>query len=413
MYKLKGRHITILSKVERSIKIEGYTLQLLQPVGLSYFVAGKGINMVNRTRITEEFCKLVSIDSASFKEREMADILKNYLTELGFIVTEDKAYEHYDSNAGNIYGFLQGALPGDPVLFSSHMDTVEPSSGKKAVVSEDGTITSDGNTVLGADDLSGVVAILEALRTIKEKELPHRSIEVLFTIAEEVYIRGSEVFDYSIIKAKEAYVLDLSGPVGTAALKAPTLVSFTAKFTGKAAHAGFAPEQGIHAIAVAAEAITSIRQGRIDDETTVNVGIIEGGLARNIVPENCCLKGEIRSLSHEKTLSESGQIKEIFEHTAKKHGADIEFETSFGCIAYEINKEEEVVKRFEAACLALGIKTDYIATFGGSDNNNFVRNGITGIVIACGMNEVHSCHEYTHIDELERCSNITLTLMTC
>ncbi|MGB8452871.1 MAG: M20/M25/M40 family metallo-hydrolase [Anaerocolumna sp.] len=368
--------------------------------------------MINKKRIADEFCKLVSIDSASFQERNMADILTKYLSELGFEVTEDKAYEYYDGNAGNIYGFLKGDKEGDPLLFSAHMDTVEPSSHKKAVVHGDGTITSDGSTVLGADDLAGVTAILEAVRTIKEQGLSHRSIEVLFTIAEEVYIRGSEVFDYKMIKAKEAYVLDLSGPVGTAALKAPTLVSFTAKFIGKAAHAGFAPERGIHAISVAAEAITAIRQGRIDEETTVNVGTIEGGLARNIVPENCILKGEVRSLNHDKTLAEIDKIEHIFKETAEKRGAGLEFETSFGCIAYEVEKEQEVVKRFEKACSDINCKTDLIATFGGSDNNNFVRNGITGIVIACGMNEVHSCKEYTHVDELERCSNITLKLMT-
>ncbi len=368
--------------------------------------------MVNKTRLTDEFCKLVSIDSASFKERKMADTLTKYLSELGFDVTEDGAGKYYNGNAGNIYGFLQGDIEGEPILFSAHMDTVEPSSNKKAVVHEDGIITSDGSTVLGADDLSGVTSILEAVRTMKEQGLSHRSIEVLFTIGEEMYIRGSEVFDYGLIKSREAYVLDLSGPVGTAALKAPTLVSFTAGFTGKAAHAGFAPEKGIHAISAAAEAITAIRQGRIDEETTVNVGTVKGGLARNIVPENCILSGEVRSLSHDKALAEADKIEKVFQDISRKRGTDLKFETSFGCIAYEVDREHEVVKRFEKACRDLGCKTDYIATFGGSDNNNFLRNGITGIVVASGMNEVHSCKEYTHVDELEKCADITLKLMT-
>jgi tripeptide aminopeptidase len=368
--------------------------------------------MINKKRLTEEFIRLVSIDSLSFKEREMADILKKYLTDLGFMVAEDKAYEYYGGNAGNIYGFLQGNIEGDPVLFSAHMDTVEPGYGKKAIIHEDGRITSDGTTVLGADDLSGIVAILEAVRTIKEKGLPHRSIEVLFTIAEEAYIRGSEVFDYSKIQAKEAYVLDLSGPVGMAALKAPTLISFTAVFKGKAAHAGFAPEEGIHAVSVAAKAITAIRQGRIDEETTVNIGTIKGGIARNIVPENCILEGEVRSLRHDKSLAEVEKIRKIFKETADKAGAGLEFETSFGCIAYEVDINHPVVRRFEKVCRDLGYKTTYVSTFGGSDNNNFARHGITGIVLACGMNQVHSCKEYTHVEELKRCSNITLKLMT-
>lgn len=368
--------------------------------------------MVNKERLVQEFCKLVSVDSVSFKERKMADILKGYLEELGFLVQEDNAGTYYNGNAGNIYGYLQGELEGEPILLSAHMDTVEPGIGKKAVLHEDGLITSEGSTVLGADDLSGVTAILEAVRSIRENKVKHRSIEVLFTIGEEVYIRGSEVFDYSIIKGKEAYVLDLSGPVGTAALKAPTLVSFTAKFKGKAAHAGFAPETGIHAIAMAAEAITSIRQGRINEDTTVNIGTIQGGLAKNIVPEHCIITGEVRCLCHEGALKSMEEIAESINKAALKYKGSVDIETSFGCIAYEIEKNHSVVTRYEKACRELGIPVAFIETFGGSDNNNFVKNSITGIVIACGMNEVHSAKEYSHADELEKCCLIVYKLLT-
>ena len=363
-------------------------------------------------RIIREFCKLVEIDSPSFGERNMADQLKSYLVELGFQVLEDEAGAHYNGNSGNIYGFLQGELPGDPILFSAHMDTVEPSRNKKAVVHADGRITSDGTTVLGSDDISGIVAFLEAIRTIKEQGIPHRSIEVLFTIAEEVYILGSEIFDYSIIRAKEAYVLDLSGEVGTAALSAPTLVSFTAKMIGKAAHAGFAPENGVHAIAAMAEAIVQIKQGRIDEITTVNVGTISGGLAKNIVPEICTIQGEARSLDHHKAILEVDKIRDIFTAIANKYDAKCEFTTSFGCIAYDIDRTNPVVMKYEKACNKLNIPTKYVKTFGGSDNNNFVRHGITGIVIACGMNKVHSTQEYTLVSELVKCSKIVFELMT-
>lgn len=368
--------------------------------------------MADRERIIKEFTELVAIDSPSFGEREMADVLTKKLINMGFEVKEDGAGEIYGGNAGNLYAFLPGELEGPPILFSSHMDTVEPSGNKHAIVHEDGTITSDGTTVLGADDLSGVTAILEAVRCIQEKKLPHRSIEILFAMAEEVYIRGSEVFDYSQVKAKEAYVLDLSGEIGTAALKAPTLVSFEAVFTGKAAHAGFAPEEGIHAIGTAARAITNIQMGRIDKETTVNVGLIDGGLARNIVPEKCVLKGEVRSISHEKSLAETEKIKKAFEKAAAEAGAELDFTTSFGCLAYEIAEDAPVVQRFERACRELSIPTHYVETFGGSDNNNFARNGISGIVMACGMHEVHSTKEHTHIDDLEKCSEIVYKLMT-
>lgn len=368
--------------------------------------------MADRERIIKEFKELVSIDSPSFGEREMADVLTKKLSDLGFTVTEDKAGKVYGGNAGNLYAYLPGDIEGAPILLSAHMDTVEPSRHKRAVVKEDGTITSDGTTVLGADDLSGVTAILEAIRSIQEKNIPHRSVEILFAIAEEVYIRGSEVFDYSLVKAKEAYTLDLSGEIGTAALKAPTLVSFEAVFTGKAAHAGFAPEEGIHAIGTAAKAITAIQMGRIDKETTVNVGLIEGGLARNIVPETCTLKGEVRSIRHEKALEETEKIRKAFTEAATAAKAKLEFTTSYGCLAYSIEEEAPVVKRFEKACQELSIPTRYVETFGGSDNNNFVRNGISGIVMACGMHDVHSTKEHTHIDDLEKCTEIVIKLLT-
>lgn len=368
--------------------------------------------MANRDRLIQEFCKLVSIDSISFQEREMGEVLKLELFKLGFEVIEDRAGDDYHGSCGNIYGYLKGDLEGDPILYSAHMDTVEPGIGKKAILHENGQITSDGSTVLGADDLSGVVCILEAIRMLKEQRGPHRSIEVLFTIAEEVYIQGSKVFDYKIIKSKEAYVLDLDGPVGTAAIKAPTLVAFTAKIIGRSAHAGFAPEQGIHAITIAAEMITQIKQGRIDVDTTVNIGTIEGGKARNIVPDECILQGEVRSLNHEKALSEAQRIEEICSHITEKHHGCLEFSTSYGCIAYEVKEQHPVIKRFLKVCKELNYEPKLIKTFGGSDNNNFLLNGITGIVLACGMNKVHSCSEYTNIDELIKCSNIIFQLMT-
>lgn len=368
--------------------------------------------MVNKERLVEEFCSLVTIDSVSFHERKMADLLMEKLHLLGFHVIEDNAGDQIGGNCGNVYGYLEGNIQGEPLLFSAHMDTVEPGIGKKACQLVDGTITSDHSTVLGADDLSGIVAILEAIRSIQENGVAHRSLEVLFPVAEEAYIQGSNVFDFSIVKAKQAYVLDLDGPVGKAAIGAPTLVSFTAKFTGKAAHAGFAPEQGIHAISIAAKAITMINQGRIDDQTTVNIGIIEGGKARNIVPEECVLKGEVRSMVHEKALAITEQIRQTMETVALNLDGKLEFNTSFGCIAYEVSPNHPVVNQFEKACKELNYPTQLIHTFGGSDNNNFALHGITGIVLACGMNKVHSCEEYTHVEELYKCSNIIYKLMT-
>ena len=367
---------------------------------------------IRTERLVEEFQELVSVDSVSYRERDMADLLKDKLGMLGIDAIEDNAGEHCGGNAGNIYGVWKGTLPGAPILFSAHMDTVEPGIGKKAILQEDGRITSDGTTVLGSDDAAGIAEILEAIRSIQEQNIQHRDIEVLFPVAEEVYGRGSHVFDYSCIQAKEAYVLDLSGAVGTASLQEPTLIPFTVEIQGKASHAGFAPEEGIHAIAIAADAIGQIEQGRIGEDTTVNIGKISGGTATNIVPEHVIMRGEIRSYEHRKAIETVENIGRIIEETAKAHGGSSNMTYDVHLHAYKIEETEPVVKRFEKACLELGIESRLTRTFGGSDNNSFLQHGIRGIVLACGMNQVHTTNEYATVEELERSASIVAKLMT-
>lgn len=258
----------------------------------------------NKNRILEEFLKQISFDSESFHEREISEYLKKKLTDLGLEVSEDDARENLlanDSNriqtASNIYGYLKGNIEGETILFSSHLDTVSPGNGKKAIVHADGKITSDGNTVLGADDVSGLVSILEALTVIKENNLSHPDIEVLFTVAEEPYCEGSRYIDYSKLKAKSGYVLDLTGDIGRAAIAAPSIISLEIAIKGKAAHAGFNPEEGINALSIAANALTKIKTGHTSENTTVNFGTISGGSGKNIVPEDVFIKGEVRSLN--------------------------------------------------------------------------------------------------------------------
>ena len=277
---------------------------------------------------------------------------------------------------------------------------------------QDGKITSDGTTVLGADDISGIVSILEAVRCIQEEKCLHRDIEVLFTIAEEAYLKGSDVVQYWRIKAKTAYVLDLSGPIGDAAIKAPTLIAFEAVFQGKEAHAGFAPHQGIHAISMAAKAISLIQNGYVDKESTINIGKSEGGVATNIVPERCCIKGEIRSYRHERALQLFEEIQQICEKTANQFQGKLLINSTIPMYAYEINLQHPVVLHMKKAAANIGIHVNLISTFGGSDNNNFVRNGITGVVLACGMQQVHSFHEYTTIKDLLLCVRLVKELMT-
>jgi len=378
---------------------------------------------IDRERLVREFTHLVGFDSESYSEREIADYLKCRLLELGLVVEEDSADQLLQElhsgdparSAGNLYGYLAANMEenaSEAILLSSHMDTVKPGNGKKAVIHEDGRITSDGTTVLGADDAAGLSEILEILTVIQEKQLPHPDIEVIFPVAEEPYAQGSRVFDYSKVKAKTAYVLDMSGPVGRAAVAAPSILSLIIHVTGKTAHAGFSPEAGIHAIRIAGNAITRIPQGHIDEVTTVNLGTIQGGIARNIVPDSVTITGEIRSLNHEQALKQAEQIRSIFAEEAEKLGGSAETEITVEFQAYWIREDEYVVAHFQEACRKLGLSGTLEETFGGSDNNHFTAHGIRGIVVANAMNEVHTTQEWTTIDEMVKAAELTLTLVT-
>ena len=377
--------------------------------------------LINRDRLIEEFQKLAGFDAPSYQEKEIAEYLKEKLKTLGLTVEEDHAKEKILSEdagrtgtASNLYAYLKGSGKEKPILFSAHMDTVSPGIGKKAVLQDDGRITSAGDTVLGADDISGLVSILEALTVIKEKGLEHRNLEILFTVAEEPYCSGSRFVEYERLHAKEGYVLDLTGPVGTAATAAPSIISLRIGIHGRASHAGFAPEKGINALSVAADALANIRTGRVYENLTVNFGTIHGGSGRNIVPEDVFIEGEIRCLEHERGLCEADLIKEIFEKAAKHYGAKISFEVTQHIHSYGVSWQKSVVQRFLRAAkkTAKRTKPECITTYGGSDANRLNENGIETIVLACAMENSHALDEYTTIAELERSAELVLHLMT-
>lgn len=361
--------------------------------------------------IQKVFSQLSAIDAPSLGERAIADHIKLLFAKIGVELLEDDSAQDTGSTAGNLYGYVSGSGKGkekEPLLLSAHMDTVMPAYGKRALFHEDGTITSDGITVLGADDLSGVTAIYEALRYLREHQIEHRDIEVLFTTGEELYCKGAKAFNYAVVKAKQALVLDLSGPIGGAAYAAPTILSFVVTIQGKAAHAGFCPEEGVHAIRVASEGIAKLPMGHIDGETTGNIGQIHGGSGVNIVPETAKICGEIRSLSHEKALALADEYQKIFAETAAKYRAKIVWEQQVDIRAYEANRNGDLVRLYEQACSKVGITPKLQKTFGGSDNNVFAEHGMEGLVIATSMNNVHSCGEYANVNEIAQVAKILM-----
>ncbi|HEY3379424.1 MAG TPA: M20/M25/M40 family metallo-hydrolase, partial [Armatimonadota bacterium] len=239
---------------------------------------------INRTRLIETFLTLLAINAPSRREGAIAKHLRTVLEELGLTVCVDDAGEHLGGETGNLIARLPGNIDAPPLLFCAHIDTVAPTEGLH-VQRGNGEIRSDGATILGADDRAGVAAILEMLRALLESGARRPPLEIVFTVAEEIGVMGSMLLDYAQLTARYGFVPDTSGPVGIIVTRAPAQRHLHITIHGKAAHAGMTPEHGISAITVAARAIARMEQGRIDEETTANIGIMHGGKATNIVPE--------------------------------------------------------------------------------------------------------------------------------
>ena len=356
---------------------------------------------MNKERITDLFTRLVEVDSLSLGERQMADILSAELRRLGFDVTEDDAGGKIGSDTGNLYAFLKGTDSGKkPVLLAAHMDTVVPGTGKKAVINEEGKITSEGDTILGADDVAGIVQILEGVRAVLERGSGYGDIEVLFTVAEEVYDLGVSAFDFSRVRSKAAYVIDLSDRIGRAAVAAPSIISFGFTITGRPAHAGFDPGAGINAIAIAADIIADTKQGLIADGLTLNIGTISGGTVSNIISETCTCTGEVRGNDHDAACKALDGLRERVSSKASAAGADYTFDSKVMIKAYRTAETEDVCVAFVNACRDLGVDPEFISTRGGSDNNVLALHGIPGIVVGCGMGDTHSTSEYIYLEDL-------------
>jgi len=354
--------------------------------------------MVQTDRIVNEFIKMASMDAPTGAERPVADYCTAALQAMGFTGEEDNAGEILGGNCGNLYAFLPGT--GDPILFSCHTDTVVPCLGKRITMDSDGTIHAAGDTILGADDVAGIAEIFEGVRSVLEDGAHHRPIEVVLSVSEEKKLRGAKEFDFSRVQAKEGYILDVDGPLGTAVIAAPRSYRFLATVHGRAAHAALSPELGINAAVIASTAISRLNWGRLDADTTSNVGIIRVEGATNIVPATCYLECEVRSLAPEKADARIDEMKQAFEQAAAEFGGTVDLEIIFSYEAYQIDPADPVVKRFEDACRQLGITPVLTRSCGGSDNNIYTPKGFHGIVVAPGMHEIHGVNEHTSAQEL-------------
>jgi len=367
--------------------------------------------MVNEKRLVESFMELVKIDSVSREEKEVADFLVKKLKDLGLEVTVDQAGEKVKSNSGNIIARLKGSVKKvTPIMFSAHMDTVVPGKNIKPICDGE-KIVSDGKTILGADDKAAIAALLEALHIIKENNIPCGDIEIVFSICEEIGLHGAKNLDISDLNARMAFILDCGGQVGEIISAAPSQNSLKIIIHGKSAHAGSNPEEGINAIQVAGFALSRMKLGRIDEETTTNIGIISGGKATNIVPDKVILEGEVRSRNEEKLEKYTEQLKKIAEDTAQEFKAKAEVKINREYYCYNLSTDDQVVKIAMKAAKDMGLQPELHPSGGGSDANVFNKKGFPSVDLAIGMEKVHTVDEYILVKNLKNTAKYILSII--
>lgn len=354
---------------------------------------------INQERLIQEFIRLAEISSPSFREREIADYLKHRLAGFGLDVAEDDTGERIGGDAGNIYT----CLPGDknrPALFlCAHMDTVNLANGVK-VEFQDGVFRSEGSTILGGDDKAGMAAIIEVLEVLRRQPAPGGDLEILFTVGEEQGLLGSKHFDCSRLKSQFGYVLDSDGDPGTMITAAPAQNQLDVIIRGRAAHAGIEPERGINAIQVAAQALARLPLGRIDSETTSNMGVIQGGKATNIIPDSCFIQGEARSLDRAKLDSLTSKIVSEFTTVAEAAGAKSEVRVTFKYPEFHLDRDLPAFRIAAGAAGKLGLKVSYETSGGGSDANNLNAAGKVTVNLGIGMRQVHTTDEFLRLSDL-------------
>jgi tripeptide aminopeptidase len=354
--------------------------------------------VISLQRLTSDMLELLQIASPTFGESAASRWLAQQLAAFGVTAEDDGASERIGGSCGNLIARIPGSDATAPLLLNAHMDNVPPCEGVRPIV-EDNVIRSDGRTVLGADDKVGCVAILTAVRSIVESDLPRPPLEVVFTAAEEVGLEGAKALDYSSLAARRGFVME-SGSLGSITVAAPSADRWEAVVGGKAAHAGVAPEEGINAIRIAAEAVAAMRLGRLDDETTANVGLIGGGQARNVVPPECRLSGEARSHNEGKLKAQIDHVRQCFDDAATRHGGRAKLRVKRSYDAFRIEPGAWPLRIAERAAIDVGIIPNPRPTGGGSDANVFNANGIACVVMSAGAHEVHTTNEFMDIRDL-------------
>ncbi len=361
--------------------------------------------------VVELFTELAALPSPPGEERKVADRVTNYLRALGLAVDEDEAGKEIGSTAGNLFARVEPAVEGKPIFLCAHLDTVPPEGAIEPVIDDEGIVRNAAGTILGADNKAAVAAMLEATRRVVSEGRPHAGIELVFTPKEEVGLLGAAAFDESTLRADVGYVYDQAAPIGDVILGAPHAHAMQVRFHGRAAHSGMYPEEGRSAIAGAAKAIAELRLGRIDDETTANVGVIDGGTAGNIVPEWCTFLAEARSHDERKL---AGLIQEMLDSITFAAGlseCEVETEVKKSYRGYRFRKDDLAVRLAAAALQSSGYEPRYGLSGGAADANVFNERGRSCVNLANGMTDIHTPDERISVADLEGMVEVTLGLV--
>ncbi len=363
--------------------------------------------------LVDLFLEVCAIPSPSGDERAVADRVGAYLTDLGLDWDEDDTATELEGTTGNIYCHLSATngAGGIPIFLCAHTDTVPPEAPIQPVVGEDGIVRNAAGTILGSDNKAAVVVMLEAVRRIVEEDRPHAGIELLFTPQEEVSLRGADAFDHTRLVAETGFVYDQGAPIGEIVLGSPhgRLIDF--RFHGRSAHAGMFPEDGRSAIAAASRAIADFRLGRIDEETSANVGVITGGTARNVVPEWCSFTAEVRSHDEHKAVELVREMLETAAFAASLGECEVASEVRPSFPGYRFRESDPPVALAAAALRAAGFEPTYALSGGGADANVFNARGLSCVNLANGMMEIHTPDEHIAVQDLDAMVEVTLALV--
>jgi len=359
------------------------------------------------------FLELCAIPSPSGRERAVADRVGAYLTGLGLEWDEDGAAARLDGDTGNLYCRLPATNGGGgtPIFLCAHTDTVPPEAAIDPVVGEDGIVRNAAGTILGSDNKAAIAAMLEAVRRILDEGRPHAGVELVFTPQEEVSLRGADAFDHARLVATTGFVFDQGTPIGEIVLGSPHARLLDFRFHGRAAHAGMAPEDGRSAIAAAARAIADFRLGRVDEETSANVGQITGGSARNVVPEWCSFTAEVRSHDERKVTELAREMLETAAFAASLADCAVESELRPSFPGYRFRESDAPVRLAARALERVGYGPSYALSGGGADANVFNARGLQCVNLANGMAEIHTPDEHIAVADLEGMVEVTLALV--